>query len=192
MAEIWAVLPALPVVVLAVMSIFIGTPRRICRATAVVLGVIALVFLWGHAYIDDQFKQGLRNDVADTKKTIDRVLDATASGSAAERRLLKSLALDWSDRAEEFLREVESRKSSPAFHIATATQANFSGYLVSDLTRCESMRAEAKSLRDKILARLPAEARDATATPSYTAKGCIEALPIVVRDLKGTALRLPD
>jgi len=189
---VWAVLAALPVVLLALIGIFIGTRKSRYRVTALLVGVLALVFAWAQAYIDDQFKKGLRDDVADTQKTIRLVLDALPSNPTAERRLLKSLALDWSDRAETFLRELESRRASAAFRIATATQANLSGLLVSDLARCESMRAEAKSLRDKILTHLPAEARDTDATPSYTAKGCIEALPTVIKDLKGTALRLPD
>jgi|SRR2546430_4852578 len=192
MSELWAVLPQLPVIVLAVMGLFVGTRKFRYRAAAIVLGCLALVFVWAQAYIDGQSRKGLRDDVVYTRTLINKILDATASGSAAERRLIKSLALDWSDGAQEFLREVESRKASPAFHIATATQANFSGYLVSDLARCASLRAEAKSLRDKILSHLPAEARDTNATTSYTAKGCLEALPTVLADLKGTALRLPD
>jgi hypothetical protein len=185
------VLAALFVVALAVIGIFASTSRRTFRVIAVVVGVIALVLTFGLAYNDAEFKRGLREDVADAKRTSQRVLDAMSSNPTAERRLLKSLALDWADRAETFLKGMESKKASVALHIATATQANFSGVLHSDLARCESMRADAKSLRDKILARIP-EARDASETTSYTAKECVAALPSVIKDLKGTALRLPD
>src|SRR5262249_1821885 len=60
-----------------------------------------------------------------------------------------------------------------------------------DLASCESMRVEAKSLRDKMLTYL-SEARDASATASYTASECVAALPTLIRALRGTALRLPD
>jgi len=53
------------------------------------------------------------------------------------------------------------------------------------------MRVEAKSLRDKMLTYL-SEARDASATASYTASECVAALPTLIRALRGTALRLPD
>jgi hypothetical protein len=188
---LWTVLAALAVVALAVIGIFASTPRRTLRVIAVVVGVIALALTFGLAYNDAEFKRGLREDVADARRTSQLVLDARSSNPTAERRLLKSLALDWADRAETFLKDVESRKASVALLIATATQANFSGVLRSDLARCESTRADAKSLRDKILAHIP-EARDASATASYTASECVAALPTVINDLKGTALRLPD
>src|SRR5205823_5543493 len=138
----------LPIVVLSILAIFLGTRQFGYRAVAIVFGCLALIFVWAQAYIDSESRKGLRDDVAYTKITITRLLEATAPGAAAAQRLLKRLALDWSDRAQAFLKEVESRKIRPAFLIATAAQANFSGYLVSDLARCESMRAEAKSLRD--------------------------------------------
>ena len=185
------VFSSFPVVVLAVMSVFVGTKKRVYRVAAVILGFLAIAFVWGQAYIHGQSQNGLRDDVASTKRTANRILDVVTVESPVERRLLKSVALDWSDRAETFLGRIESQKISPAFHIASATQGNFSGYLISDLARCESLRAEAKSLRDKILVRIP-EARDATATAGYTAKECVGSLPVVLGDLKRTALRLPD
>lgn len=192
MDEIWAVLPVLPLIALAVMSIFLGTNQRWHRTAAIALGLLTIAFVWAQAYINGQSQKGLREDVAGARETINKVLNAVTAEPTEERRLLKSLALDWADRAEAFLKQAESRKASAVFHIALVMQANFSGYLPSDLARCESMRTEAESLRDKVLNHLPAEARDATATEHYTASGCVDALPLVLKDLKRMALRLPD
>ncbi|MBI2162056.1 MAG: hypothetical protein HYU25_17050 [Candidatus Rokubacteria bacterium] len=113
---------------------------------------------------------------------------ASASGApqAASDKELKLRVREFIEAASEF-RESEMRQWAIVRH-ATATVVNT---IDPGLGKCSALQRDALWLRGELLRRVPTIHRDSTATAAYESSDCLKALPVILRDLRVLAEKLP-